>query len=204
MSIAVLASCSGFQSEQSNNRTVRRPTIGSPVADRNGNMTTFPGSVRSFEAAANQVEEEKGRQQAQLSIAWLSTDILEDSLQHAVLLNEFVMNGKRIATTTRLDWSGENGNGNIKNCFEDNLPYAVDFNDQQVGSDYWAIGKTECLIDGEVHVGLDFFAWNERGLISEKVLINISDATLASLITKEFSLDQNRTYLPDWIKRQLP
>jgi hypothetical protein len=28
------------------------------------------------------------------------------------------MNGKRIVTN-RLDWSGENGNGNIKNCSED-------------------------------------------------------------------------------------
>jgi hypothetical protein len=206
VSIFVLSACSGFNLDYGN-RIIVRPKALQASSDQNtnnySNSTTIPDQasrpIGPADASSNPIEEHKAIKQANLSIQWESTEIISDSGQHVELLNLFLLNNTRISTTTTIDWSGVNGEGNIKNCNESNLPYEVDYYSEQSGPDYWAIGKTVCLINGKVHVGLDFFTWNQNGIISEKILLNVSETELASLIVKEFSENGSTKYLPLWI-----
>jgi len=200
----LLGSCSGFNLDQG--RVIERPQ---PISTRveaetpnssAPNRTEIP--MGPADAPTNQIEGQKAAQIANLKIQWDRTEILEESGQHTKLLQLFTLNDLQVSTTSNFSWRGVNGEGNIRNCRDSNLPYEVDFNQNQTGPNFWAIGKTVCLIDGFVHVGLDFFTWNSNGMISEKVLLNISEAELASLIVKEFSLDNNRTFLLDWVRNQ--
>lgn len=169
-----------------------------------GNGTTGSTSTTTgpADAPGNAAATIQAQSQAQLDINWNSTEILEESGQHALLNNKFTFNNVTLDVQSLLDWRGINNSGDIKNCDEANLPYDVDWNDKQTGPSYWAVGKTVCLIDSEVHVGLDFFAWNEKGMIAEKVLLNISEAKLVRNIVKTFYDDNNRMYLPTWVNEQ--
>lgn len=174
------------------------PTASGSPSSGNATTTSSTPTTTSAEAPQNATVVAQAAE-AGLSISWNSTEVLEESGQHAVLLNQFTFNSKVISINSTLDWSGLGGNGDIKNCSENDLPYSVDWNDKQTGPDFWAVGKTVCLIDGEVHVGLDFFAWNGNKMLAEKVLLNITDATLATQISKEFNNDGNRQYLINWV-----
>jgi len=205
-SIFILGACSGFKLDGSTRVIVRpKSNHSSPAQDRNSynnstvNRNELSIPIGPADAPSNQSEGQKAIEQANLSIQWESTEIISDSGQHAELVNLFSLNNQQISTTTRLDWSGVAGEGDIKNCNEDNIPYEVDFNAEQTGPQFWAVGKTVCLINGYVHVALDFFTWNQNGLISEKVLLNISETELASLIVKEFSKNGAAKPLPQWV-----